>query len=71
LWYEAALRKPVRLDAKKQYFFELRATSGRSPDDDYVVFGPQPLGGRDYPNAFGLSFHTLTRDAEGLLGTGK
>jgi dienelactone hydrolase len=62
LWYEAALRKPVRLDPKKLYFFELRAESGHAPDDDYVVFGPQPPGGRDYPNAFGLSFRTLTRE---------
>jgi dienelactone hydrolase len=64
LWYEAALRKPVRLDPKKLYFLELRAESGRTPEDDYVVFGPQPLGGRDYPAAFGLSFRTLTRKAE-------
>jgi hypothetical protein len=25
-----------------------------------VIYGPQPLGGRDYPAAFGLSFQTLT-----------
>ncbi len=61
LWYEAGLRKPVRLDPEKHYFFELRAASGRAPDDDYVVFGPQPLGGCDYPTAFGLSFRTLVQ----------
>jgi dienelactone hydrolase len=64
LWYAVALRKPVRLDPKKLYFFELSAESGRAAEDDYVVFGPQPLGGRDYPPAFGLSFRTLTRQAE-------
>jgi cephalosporin-C deacetylase-like acetyl esterase len=64
LWYEAGLRKPVRLDPKKLYFFELRAGAGRAPGDDYLVFGPQPLGGRDYPAAFGLSFRTLTQKAE-------
>lgn len=62
LWYEAALRKPVRLDPKKLYFFELRAESGHAPDDDYVVFGPQPLGGRDYPAGFGLSFRALAQE---------
>jgi hypothetical protein len=60
LWYEAGLKKPVRLDPRKLYFFELRAASGHAPDDDYVIYGPQPLGGRDYPAAFGLSFRTLT-----------
>jgi hypothetical protein len=64
LWYEAGLKKPVRLDPRKLYFFELRAESGHAPNDDYIVFGPQPLGGRDYPATFGLSFRTLTRKAE-------
>ena len=64
LWYEAALTKPLRLDPTKPYCFELKAESGHGPDDGYVVFGPQPLGGRDYPPAFGLSFRTLTRHAE-------
>jgi cephalosporin-C deacetylase-like acetyl esterase len=64
LWYEAELRKPVRLDPMKLYFFELRAESGHAPDDGYVVYGPQPLGGRDYPAAFGLSFRALTRKGE-------
>ena len=64
LWYEAALKKPVRLDPAKLYYFELRAESGHAPQDAYVVFGPQPLGGEDYPAAFGLSFQTLTRKAE-------
>jgi hypothetical protein len=61
LWYEATLKKPVQLDAQKLYFFELGANPGRAPDDGYIVFGPQPLGGKDYPTAFGLSFHTLTQ----------
>jgi dienelactone hydrolase len=64
LSYEAAPSKPVRLDPAKLYFFELRAESGHAPQDAYMVFGPQPLGGRDYPAAFGLSFRTLARKAE-------
>jgi hypothetical protein len=61
LWYEATLKQPVRLDPRKLYFFELQAKSGRAPDDGYVVFGPEPLGGKDYPAAFGLSFRTLVQ----------
>jgi dienelactone hydrolase len=64
LWYEAAVTKPVRLDPAMLYHFELTAESGHGPQDSYVVFGPQPLGGRDYPAAFGLSFRTLARKAE-------
>lgn len=60
LWYEAALKRPVRLDPTKLYHFELRTQSGNSPGDGFVVFGPQPLGGQDFPTAFGLSFRTLT-----------
>jgi len=59
LWYEAALKKPVRLDPAKLYFFELQVKAGGGPNDGYTVFGPQPLGGKDFPNAFGLSFRTL------------
>lgn len=59
-WHDATLKSPVRLDPQKLYFFELQARSGHAPVDDYVVFGPRPLGAEDYPNAFGLSFRTLT-----------
>jgi hypothetical protein len=62
LWYEAGLTKAVRLDPAKLYYFELRAESGLAPDDAYIVFGPQPLGAEDYPEAFGLSFRTLTHE---------
>ena len=65
LWYEAKLKKPVRLDPGKLYYFELRASSGHAPNDGFTVFGPQPLGGQDYPNAFGLSFQTLMRTEDG------
>lgn len=61
-WCESALKRSVRLDPTKLYYFELRTESGRAPVDNYVVYGPQPLGGQDYPNAFGLSFHILSRN---------
>ena len=59
LWYEAGLKKPVRLDPNRLYYFELRTGSGQAPSDAYKVFGPQPLGAKDYPASFGLSFRTL------------
>lgn len=60
LWYEALLRKPVQLNPKKIYFFELEAESGHAPKNCYKIFGPRPLGGTDYPSNFGLSFKVLT-----------
>ncbi len=64
LWYEAALSKPIRLDPKKLYFFEITVASGQVPGDGYTVFGPKPLGGEDDASHFGLSFRTLTRKNE-------
>ncbi len=61
LWYSAILKKAMRLDPGKLYYFELQAESGKAPEDAYTVFGPQPLGGEDFPSAFGLSFRTLTQ----------
>ncbi|MGH9395480.1 MAG: prolyl oligopeptidase family serine peptidase [Terriglobia bacterium] len=64
LWYTALLKKPVRLDPGKIYFFEIKAQLGRTPENYFTVFGPKPLGGKDYPPSFGLSFHVLTRSNE-------
>jgi dienelactone hydrolase/fermentation-respiration switch protein FrsA (DUF1100 family) len=64
LWYEAILNKPVRLDPRKIYFFEIEAESGRAPNDCYTVFGPDPLGGKDFPSNFGLSFRAVVRKDE-------
>ncbi len=64
LWYEASLRAPVRLDPKRIYFFEIRASSGQTPQDCYKVFGPRSLGGEDFPDNFGLSFRVLTKEGE-------
>jgi|SRR5579875_400233 len=61
LWYGALLSKPVRLDPRKIYFFDVAAESGRMPSDCYEVYGPKPLGGKDYPSSFGLSFQVLTK----------
>ena len=58
LMYKAKI-KPVRLDSSKQYFFEVRTLSGKAPLDCYRVYGPKPIGGKDYPPNFGLSFKVL------------
>jgi dienelactone hydrolase len=64
LWYEAMLDKPLRLDPSKTYYFEIETQSGLAPSDSYTVFGPMPLGGRDFPPNFGMSFRTSVRKDE-------
>jgi len=64
LWYEAALSKPVRLDPRKLYFFEITAAAGRARGNGYTIFGPKALGGEEDASHFGLSFRTLTRKDE-------
>ena len=58
LWYTAKVH-PVRLDPSKLYYFEVTASSGQAPDNSYVVYGPQPLGGTDEPGHFGLSYQVV------------
>lgn len=58
LWYTAKIR-PVRLDPAKLYYFEVRAASGEKPNNNFIVYGPQPLGGTDEPGHFGLSYRIL------------
>jgi len=60
LWYAASLPSPARLDPRKAYFFEIGVASGHAPIDCYTVYGPAPLGGKDEPVHFGLSFRTVT-----------
>jgi dienelactone hydrolase len=64
LWYEAKAKRPVKLDPTKLYFFEITAESARSPADCYTLYGPKPLGAKDFPSDFGLSFRTLVRKDE-------
>jgi dienelactone hydrolase len=64
LWYELKLKHPIRLDPKKLYWFEVRSASGHAPQDSYMVYGPRPLGGTDYPHNFGLSFRMLTQNGK-------
>lgn len=58
LWYTARI-PPVSLDPSKLYYFEVRAASGEQPNNNFIVYGPRPLGGRDEPGQFGLSYRIL------------
>ncbi len=64
LSYTLKLEHPVSIDPAKLYWFEVSSASGHAPDHGYLVYGPKPLGGEDYPSSFGLSFQMLTADGE-------
>ena len=61
-WYSARLRLPVKLNPARDYYFEIGAESGHAPQDGYLVYGPSPLGGADYPSSFSVSFRVLGKD---------
>lgn len=57
-WYTARVR-PIRPDQSKLYYFEVKAASGENPDNNFIVYGPRPIGGTDDPGHFGLSYRIL------------
>ena len=58
-WHEWRF-SPRRVEAGALVYFEVGCAAGTSPDDHYVVYGPRPIGGKDWPNRFGLSYRVLT-----------
>jgi len=58
-WYELPItRHPMRAGAL--VYYGIRCTSGETPDDHFVIYGPRPIGGKDWPNRFALSYQVLT-----------
>jgi dienelactone hydrolase len=55
LWTDAPV-PPRALDPAREVWFELRAESGRAPDDYFTLYGPRPLGGSRYPAEFAAAF---------------
>jgi len=49
-----------RVEAGMLVYFDVRCAAGTSPENRYVVYGPRPIGGKDWPNRFGLSYRVLT-----------
>jgi hypothetical protein len=60
LWYDTKLEKALRLAGGRLYFFRLSVEPRGAPDDYYLLYGPRPLGGQDFPRRFGLAFRVLT-----------
>ncbi len=60
LWWEGHV-KPIRLEAGKEYYFELSAAAGSIPEGNYyVIYGPKPLGGLNYPPYLPVAYRVLT-----------
>lgn len=58
-WQDVTI-SPIRLEPGKLYHFEISAEWGwKSRGDHYVMYGPRPLGGSDFPQSFGIAFRLL------------
>jgi dienelactone hydrolase len=45
-------------------YYEMGCTEGAASENHYLLYGPRPIGGRDWPNRFGLSYCVLTDRAQ-------
>lgn len=50
--------QPMRVRAV--VYFEIACANGNNQDDHYVIYGPRPIGGKDWPSRFALSYQVLT-----------
>ena len=48
-------------------YYDIRCSGGTAPEDHYVVYGPRPIGGKDWPERFALSYRVLTDRPEDAL----
>jgi len=57
--------KELRIDARARpgstpVYYELSCRRGKAPQDHYLLYGPLPIGGKDFPDRFALSYCLLT-----------
>ena len=57
-WHEVGI-VPRAVREGQLVYFEIRSTDGTSPENQYTVYGPRPIGGKDFPERFGLSYRVL------------
>ena len=58
-WHEVRI-EPASVKDGQLVYFEVRVTGGASPKNSYTLYGPRAIGGKDFPNTFGLSYRLLT-----------
>lgn len=58
-WYELRI-DPKAVEGGELVYFEVACAGGSTPQDHFLVYGPRPIGGRDWPNRFALSYRVLT-----------
>ena len=57
-WHEVRIA-PRAVEGGQLVYFEIRCTDGTSPEDQYAVYGPRPIGGKGFGGQFGLSYRVL------------
>ncbi len=66
-WHQLRI-DPRPVAAGSLVHYHVSCTSGTAPADHYVVYGPKPIGGKEMPGRFGLSYRVLTERAERKRG---
>jgi len=58
-WYKLEI-DPQPVEPGALVYYNILCTAGAAPDDHYTLYGPRPIGGRDWPSRFALSYRVLT-----------
>jgi len=58
-WHELQIT-PQPVHGGAVVYFEIVCADGDKPVDHYVIYGPRPIGGKDWPDRFALSYQVLT-----------
>ncbi len=63
-WFELRV-DPRPVEPGALVYYELRCPSGTAPENHYLIYGPRPIGGKDWPNRFALCYRVLVDRAVG------
>jgi cephalosporin-C deacetylase-like acetyl esterase len=58
-WYELRIT-PHPLRAGILVYYDITCASSRRQEGQFIIYGPRPIGGKDLPNRFALSYQVLT-----------
>jgi hypothetical protein len=58
-WHELKIT-PHPMRAGALVYYEIACAHGNKQNDHYVIYGPRPIGGKDWPNRFALYYQVVT-----------
>ena len=57
-WHELPV-EPRPVEPGMLVYYQFRCLAGKGPEDHYFIYGPRPIGGRDWPSRFALCYRVL------------